>query len=86
MTTNKTIIILTIIAALTIATNAAAGWLYLVPDFNYFGYRDREGVLHASQADAARYDSRTPGLSSLDPRPLAECWARRRSTNRFPIN
>jgi hypothetical protein len=34
-------------------------WIYLHPDFNAFGYRDRSGVLHAWQADAARYNQRT---------------------------
>jgi hypothetical protein len=49
---------LIVIACLTIAT-AHAGWLYLTPGFDYFGFRDREGVLHAWQADRARYDRRT---------------------------
>jgi hypothetical protein len=47
------------IAALMIATNAHAGWVYLVPGYDYFGFRDRDGVLHAWQADAARYNPRT---------------------------
>jgi hypothetical protein len=58
MTPNKTLIILMIVF-LVIVVNTHAGWLYLAPDFNYFGFRDREGVLHAWQADAARYDPRT---------------------------
>jgi hypothetical protein len=37
---------LIVIACLTIATSRA-GWLYLTPGFDYFGFRDREGVLHA---------------------------------------
>ena len=43
---------------MTVAT-ANAGWLYLVPDYNWFGYRDRNGVLHVWRADQARYDSQT---------------------------
>jgi hypothetical protein len=46
------------IACLTIAT-ANAGWIYLVPTFDWYGFRDSNGVLHSFQADAARYDQRT---------------------------
>jgi hypothetical protein len=46
-------------ALLTIATAARAGWTYLVPGYDWFGYRDRNGVLHSFQADAARYDRST---------------------------
>ena len=52
----KTFILLTILAGLAIATNATAGWTYLYPDYNWFGFRDREGVLHSFQADGARYN------------------------------
>ena len=47
------------VASLITATPAAAGWIYLYPDANWFGYRDRDGVLHSFQADAARYDRST---------------------------
>jgi hypothetical protein len=40
------------------ATTSTA-WTYLQPDYNYFGYRDSNGVLHAWQADQARYNSQT---------------------------
>jgi hypothetical protein len=53
----KKLTILTTVAYLTIAT-AQAGWIYLVPSFDVFGYRDRSGVLHAFQADQARFDQR----------------------------
>jgi len=48
-----------ILAALAIAPTAHAGWLYLYPDANWYGFRDRAGVLHSFQADAARYDRAT---------------------------
>jgi hypothetical protein len=48
---------LIVIVCLMIATNAHAGWIYLVPDYNYFGFRDRNGVLHAWQGDQARYNN-----------------------------
>ena len=54
----KTLVLLLTIDSLIIAT-AHAGWLYLVPDYNYFGYLDGRGVLHTFQADAARYDRAT---------------------------
>jgi hypothetical protein len=38
---------------------AHAGWLYLAPRFDYYGFRDSNGVLHSFQADAARYDQRS---------------------------
>jgi hypothetical protein len=41
---------------LTIAATADAGWTYLNPGFDYFGFRDRNGVLHSFQADQARYN------------------------------
>jgi hypothetical protein len=44
------------IACLLIASSAHAGWLYLVPGYDWFGYRDPSGVLHAWQAEKARYD------------------------------
>jgi hypothetical protein len=50
----KILIVLTTIAGLTIA-----GLTYLNPGFDYFGCRDRSGVLHAWQADQARYDNVT---------------------------
>jgi hypothetical protein len=56
--TNKKLT-LTAIVSLIIATTAHAGWIYLYPDFNWFGYRDRSGVLHAWQADEARYNNVT---------------------------
>jgi hypothetical protein len=40
----KTLLILIAIACLLIAT-AHAGWVYLVPDYNWFGYLDGRGVL-----------------------------------------
>ena len=52
------IILLAVIAGLTIAS-ADAGWVYFYPDFNWFGYRDRNGVLHSFQADQARYNNQT---------------------------
>jgi hypothetical protein len=54
----KTLILLMAIAAL-IATNVNAGWIYLAPDYHYFGFRDRDGVLHTFQADQARYNNVT---------------------------
>jgi hypothetical protein len=41
-----------------INATANAGWLHLAPSFDWYGYRDRSGVLHAWQADAARYETR----------------------------
>lgn len=55
----KVLALLTMLAALAIAPTANAGWLYLVPDYTWFGYRDRAGVVHAAQADAARYNNVT---------------------------
>ena len=52
----KTLITLTMVAFLTI-THATAGWVYLYPSFDWYGYRDQYGVLHAFQADGARYDN-----------------------------
>jgi len=54
----KSLILLTMIAALMIAP-AHAGWVYLVPGYDLYGYRDREGVLHVFEADGARYDRST---------------------------
>jgi hypothetical protein len=54
----KKLLTLTALVSLTIAT-ANAGWLYLIPNFDVYGYRDRSGVLHCFEADAARYDQRT---------------------------
>jgi hypothetical protein len=34
-------------------------WMYLTPDYNWFGYLDEDGVLHRFQADDARYDRAT---------------------------
>jgi hypothetical protein len=45
----KKFFILTTLACLTVAT-AQAGWIYLVPGYDLFGYRDRNGVLHVFQA------------------------------------
>jgi hypothetical protein len=50
------ILVLTTITSLMVATTAYAGWIYLYPDCNWFGCRDRNGVMHSFQADAARYD------------------------------
>jgi hypothetical protein len=50
--------------ALTITT-AAAGWVYLVPGYDWYGFRDRDGVMHAWQADEARYDQRTRDFQVL---------------------
>ena len=33
--------------------------MLLLTGFDWFGFRDRTGVLHAWQSDAARYDWRT---------------------------
>jgi hypothetical protein len=55
----KLITLLTAIACMTIATGNAGQWLYLAPTFDYYGYWDSNGVLHAWQADQARYDQRT---------------------------
>ena len=52
----KTLITLAAVAGLTI-TNAVPGWVYLYPNFNWFGYRGLEGVLQAWQADQARYNN-----------------------------
>jgi hypothetical protein len=76
----KILTMLTAIAYLTIAT-ANAGWLYLAPGFNYFGFRDRDGVLHAWQAECGALQPAHQGLSSADQRALAECRARRRQTD-----
>jgi hypothetical protein len=46
-------------AAITSGKANPSAWTYLVPDFNYFGFRDTNGVLHAWQADQARYDRAT---------------------------
>jgi hypothetical protein len=54
----KTFAMLAAIACMLITT-ANAGWLYLVPDFSWFGYLDGRGVPHQFQADAARYDQRS---------------------------
>jgi hypothetical protein len=43
--------LLIVLTALMIAMTAHASWLYLAPGYDYFGFRDREGVLHAWQAD-----------------------------------
>ena len=52
---NKLPVYLLVVYAVIITT-AHAGWTYLVPNYDWFGYRDRSGVLHAWQADEARYD------------------------------
>jgi hypothetical protein len=46
-------------AAITDGTTNPDAWTYLVPDFNWFGYRDGNGILHAWRADQARYDRQT---------------------------
>jgi hypothetical protein len=51
--------LLTIATACLIIATAHAGWLYLVPDYTVYGFRDGAGVLHAFEADQARYDQRT---------------------------
>jgi hypothetical protein len=54
----KLLTLLTIYVFVMIA-NTYAGWIYLVPGYDWFGYRGRDGVLHAWQADEARYDQAT---------------------------
>jgi len=54
----KTLSLLTMFVALTIAP-VHAGWVYLIPGYDLYGFRDREGVVHSFEADAARYDRRT---------------------------
>jgi hypothetical protein len=49
-------VLFTLIAALH---TCRADWIYLVPSYDYFGYRDSSGVLHAWQADGARYNNNT---------------------------
>jgi hypothetical protein len=46
-------------AAITSGKAHPNRWMYLTPDFNWFGYLDGDGVLHRFQADAARYDRST---------------------------
>jgi hypothetical protein len=36
-----------------------SSWTYMYPDFNYFGYRDGNGVLHSFRAEQARYNPST---------------------------
>ena len=62
----KTLILLTVIACMTVAT-ANAGWLYLVPDYNWFGYRDRNGVLHVWRTGKGSLQLSLPFSVSREP-------------------
>jgi hypothetical protein len=55
----KKLLILILALYVVVITTANAGWTYLAPNYDWFGYRDRSGVLHAWQADEARYDRST---------------------------
>ena len=46
-------------SAITSGKANSNAWTYLHPDYNWFGYRDGNGILHAWRADEARYNNVT---------------------------
>jgi hypothetical protein len=57
--------LLTALIAILMIQIAHAEWQYLAPGFEWYGYRDREGVLHSFQPAEARYDSQTRDFQVL---------------------